>query len=166
MEETIEMDTVIENEEPVIIPLSQQIHNLLEALQMVQQVYDTNNAALTRFEKLTQDYLHAIELEATNYHERARIATALQRCRQVRRCYKKQVYATEQVVAYLRSAAGQRLLGQLEHLGNTARNGERLAKASHYAPRILSRDEYKTATHSNTATAYAIVQRVAQKEVG
>lgn len=126
-------------------PLSEKIECLLDALYAVQQIYAQSNEKVTQLEHLTQDYLHALELEATSYHERARIATVLKQCREARRPYKDNVYLTEPITAYLKSQEGKKFLGKLEHLRNLARNTERSAPGRKYTPRVLTKAEYKSA---------------------
>lgn len=129
------------------IPISEMIDCLIDALSAVQHIYTESNAKVTHLEHLTQDYLHALELEATTYHERARIATLLKQCREERRPYKNNVYMTESITAYLKSKEGQKLLGRLEFLRNLARNTESAALGKKYSPRVLTKIEYKNVGH-------------------
>ena len=125
------------------MPLSEKVQCLLDVLGMVQRVYDESNAKVTHLDHLTQDYLHALELEATSYHERARVATALKQCREERRPFKDNVYLTEPIMSYLKSQEGKKLLGRLEHLRNIAHNTERCALGKKYSPRVLTKTEYR-----------------------
>ena len=129
------------------MPLSEKVQCLLDALCMVQHVFAESNAKFTHLDHLTQDYLHALELEATSYHERARVATALNQCREERRPFKDNVYLTEPVAAYLKSQEGKKLLGRLEHLRNLAHNTERCALGKKYSPRVLTKAEYQNIGH-------------------
>lgn len=141
-------------------PLSEKIGCLLDALCVVQQIYAESNAKVTHLEHLTQDYLHALELEAGSYHERARIATALKQCREERRPYKDNVYLTESVAAYLKSKEGQKLLGRLEFLQNLARNSERIVLGKKYSPRVLTKTEYKNVAHKLPTATTVVPEEV------
>ena len=124
------------------VPLSYKIDEILCTFAEIQHVYAVSHEKVQRMDRLTQDYLHALELQDNNYHERARIATALQQCRKDRRPDKDNVYLTEQIAAYLGTKKGQELIGRLEHLRNTARNIERTRPGRKYTPRVLTQREY------------------------
>lgn len=138
------------------VPLSEKIECLLDTFNAVQQIYAQSNEKVTQLEHLTQDYLHALELEATSYHERARVATALKQCREARRPYKDNVYLTEPIAAYLKSKEGKKFLGTLEYLRNLARNTERSAPGRKYTPRVLTKAEYKSVARKTGKTVAII----------
>lgn len=69
--------------------------------------YEWNQEEVTRLERLTQDYLHKLELENLSYAERAKVATQLARCRQMRRASKDTVEILEAVCT--RCSTGRRL---------------------------------------------------------
>ena len=123
-------------------PLSCKIDDILCAFAEIQHVYVISHEKVQHMDRLTQDYLHALELQDNGYHERARIATALQQCRKDRRPDKDNVYLTEQIAAYLSTKKGQEMIGRLEFLRNMARNIERTAPGRKYTPRVLTQREY------------------------
>ena len=47
--------------------------------------YEWNRNEVNRLDRLTQDYLHKLELDNLSYSERAKIATRLKYCRKLRR---------------------------------------------------------------------------------
>lgn len=57
--------------------LSEIISEFLELMGQIQEQYSSSIKEVQRLERLTQDYLHLLELQENNYHERARIATQL-----------------------------------------------------------------------------------------
>lgn len=124
-------------------PLSEMIGTLLDALVDAQKVYTTSSERVLHMDRLTQDLLHALELQDHSYHERARIAMALQQCRRQRRPDKDNIYLTEPIAGYLRSEKGKKFLKQLEHLYNLAQSIERTAPGRKYNPRVLTPEEYR-----------------------
>ena len=50
--------------------------------------YEWNNSEISRLDRLTQDYLHQLELGDLSYRERAKVATQLAEVRQLRRASK------------------------------------------------------------------------------
>lgn len=65
--------------------LSVHISGFCSLMASVQGDYEWNRNEVNRLDMLTQDYLHKLELEKLSYGERAKIATNLSRCRQLRR---------------------------------------------------------------------------------
>ena len=124
------------------VPLSYKIDEILNAFADIQKTYRASSEKVQHMDRLTQDYLHALELQDNGYHERARIATFLQQCRKDRRADKDNVYLTEPIASYLNTKKGQEMCDRLEHLRNVARNIERSVPGRKYAPRVLSQTEY------------------------
>lgn len=82
--------------------------------------YDWNKSEVTRLEKLTQDYLHKLELEDLTYNERAKIATQLRKCRQLRRASKDTVETLEPFISFIDSEKGRQTMNLMrEALGKT-----------------------------------------------
>lgn len=89
--------------------------------------YDWNSAEVVRLDKLTQDYLHKLELEELDYRERAKLATQLAKCRQSRRESKDTVEVLEPLVQFLCSEKGKNMLNLTrEALGKTRKVEERM----------------------------------------
>lgn len=103
--------------------------------------YAWNYDEVNRMDKLTQDYLHKLELDGLNYKGRAKVATQLSRCRQQRRECKDTVEVLEPFVQFLESEKGKTLLNLMrEALGKTRKVEERMETRS-YVPRVLRREE-------------------------
>ena len=76
---------------------SQFIKNFLEFVQNVKSDYDYNVEAMRKEDRITQDYLHMLELEDLSYHERSKVATKLVENRKARRDYKDMVEELEPI---------------------------------------------------------------------
>lgn len=61
------------------------ISSFCELMTSAQKDYVWNYEEVNRMDRLTQDYLHKLELENLDYKERAKVATQLAKCRQSRR---------------------------------------------------------------------------------
>ena len=89
--------------------------------------YDWNKDEVNRLDRLTQDYLHILELEGLSYSERAKVATQLKNTRQLRRESKDTAEILEPLVMFLDSDKGKNMLNLLrETLGKTRKVEERM----------------------------------------
>lgn len=89
--------------------------------------YYWNEDEVNRLDKLTQDYLHKLELESPDYSERAKIATQLARCRKLRRESKDTVEVLQPFVNFLESEKGKTMINLIgEALGKTRKVEERM----------------------------------------
>lgn len=103
--------------------------------------YEWNYNEVNKLDRLTQDYLHSLELEILSYQDRARIATKLSKTRRERRDHKDLAMALEPLVEFLTSDRGQRMLNDLrEALGKT-RKVEAYMETRRYYPRVLGKDD-------------------------
>ena len=99
--------------------------------------YTWNKEQIAKMDKLTQDYLHMLELNELDYKERAKIATKLRACRRERREHKDTVEVLEPLVQYLDSDKGKQLYNLLrEALGKTRKAEDRM-ETRIYFPRVL-----------------------------
>lgn len=71
--------------------ISQVISEFLSFLSQAQSDYAFSQEEIVRLDMLTQDYLHKLELQDTNYRDRAKMATDLRQCRIDRRYHKDHV---------------------------------------------------------------------------
>ena len=102
--------------------------------------YAWNYNEVKQKDRLTQDYLHKLELDGLNYKERAKVATQLAQCRQARRECKDTVEILEPLVTFLESDKGKNLYNLVrEVLGKTRKVEERM-KTRVYVPRVLKDD--------------------------
>lgn len=99
--------------------------------------YEWNYEEVNRLDKLTQDYLHQLELENLNYAERAKIATQLAHCRQERRQSKDTVEILEPLIEFLDSDKGKQMFSLMrEILGQTRKVENRMGNRV-YKYRVL-----------------------------
>ena len=91
------------------------------------QDYDWNQEEVNRLDRLTQDYLHKLELNELSYAERAKVATQLARCRQLRRASKDTVEILEPFIEFIESEKGRQTMNLMrETLGRTRKVEERM----------------------------------------
>ena len=89
--------------------------------------YEWNRDEVNRLDKLTQDYLHMLELDGLSYSERAKVATKLSKCRQLRRESKDTVEILEPLISFMESDKGKNMFNLLrEALGKTRKVEERM----------------------------------------
>lgn len=104
--------------------------------------YEWNRDEVSRLDKLTQDYLHMLELEGLNYKERAKVATKLSHCRQLRRESKDTAEMLEPLISFLQSDKGKNMMNLLrEALGKTRKIEERMENRR-YRYKVLEHEEY------------------------
>lgn len=104
--------------------------------------YEWNKDEVNRLDRMTQDYLHKLELEGLSYNERAKVATQLARCRQLRRASKDTVEILEPLIQFLESDKGRGMLNILrEALGKTRKVEERMENRT-YRYKVL--EEFKS----------------------
>ena len=119
---------------------SEGISDICKLLENAQKDYQWNTEKLIEMDRLTQDYLHKLELDDLKYEERAKIATQLAKCRKERRSHKDTVQTLEPLVQYLGTEKGRQLFNLLrEVLGKTRKVEERMENRVYY-PRVLRGD--------------------------
>lgn len=89
---------------------SDTISAFLKLMDDVQRDYTYNSEQVNRIDKLTQDYLHSLELDGLDYKGRAKVATQLSKARQDRRAHKDMVVVLEPIVQFLDNDKGKTLL--------------------------------------------------------
>lgn len=98
-------------------------NTISEFCNMVTEVlsdYEWNKAEVNRLDRLTQDYLHQLELNGLSYSERAKVATQLTKTRQLRRESKDTVEILEPFVEFIESEKGKQTMNLMrEALGKT-----------------------------------------------
>ena len=125
---------------PTIPPFSQNISNVCELMEAAVRDYAWSGDQVHRMDELTQDLLHKLELEGLDYRERAKVATKLQKCRQLRRAYKDTCEILEPLVQLLNSERGRNMMNLLrEALGKTRKAESRMENRTYY-PRVLRQD--------------------------
>lgn len=117
------------------------INEFCKMMDNARKDYAWNYDEVNRMDKLTQDYLHKLELDGLDYKGRAKVATQLSKCRQQRRECKDTVEVLEPFVQFLESEKGKTLWNLMrEALGKTRKVEERMETRS-YVPRVLQREE-------------------------
>ena len=116
------------------------ISAFLNMIDQVQSDYAWNSEEITRLDKLTQDYLHILELDSPDYKERAKIATQLQKCRQDRRTSKDTIEILEPLVSYLDTDNGKKAINLMKEVLGRTRKAETKMEHRAYRFRVLDRD--------------------------
>lgn len=92
-------------------------------------------------DKLTQDYLHSLELDDLKCDERSKVATKLAINRKDRRYYKDQVEEFEPIVKFFEDQQSKRVLDKLKQVLGETRRWESYHKDRKYKPRVLKDKE-------------------------
>ena len=103
--------------------------------------YAWNYEEVHRMDKLTQDYLHKLELEGLDYRERAKVATQLAKCRQLRRESKDTVETLEPFIDFLESDKGKQMMNLMKETLGKVRKVESRMENRTYRYRVLESKE-------------------------
>ncbi len=88
-------------------------------------------------DKLTQDYLHSLELDNLKCDERSKVATKLAINRKDRRYYKDLVEEFEPIVQFFEDPQNKKVLDKLTQVLGQTRKSESYHKDRAYVPRVL-----------------------------
>lgn len=111
---------------------SESISNFCDMVTDVLRDYEWNKEEVNRLDKLTQDYLHKLELDGLDYKGRAKVATKLTTCRQLRRASKDTVEVLEPFVTFLESDKGKNMMNLMrDALGKTRKVEEKMVNRSY-----------------------------------
>ena len=88
-------------------------------------------------DKLTQDYLHSLELDELKCSERSKLATKLATNRKDRRYYKDRVEELEPIVQFFEELQNKKMLDKLKQVLGQVRKQEGYHKDRTYVPRVL-----------------------------
>ena len=91
-------------------------------------------------EKLTQDYLHSLELDDLDRGERSKIATKLALNRKDRRYYKDRVEELEPIVEFFKDPNNKKVFDKLTQVLGVVRKQEEYHKTRTYKPRVLKEE--------------------------
>lgn len=117
------------------------ISDFVKMMEDASKDYAWSYEEVGRMDRLTQDYLHKLELENLDYKERAKVATQLAQCRKARREHKDTVEVLSPLVEFLESDRGKSLYNLVrEALGKTRKVEERM-ETRVYIPRVLGCEE-------------------------
>lgn len=113
------------------------VESFCRMIDTAQKDYANSASEMEKLDKLTQDYLHKLELGDLDYKERAKLATKLRDCRQARRGYKDTIEVLEPLVQFVESERGHNMMNLMhEVLGKTRKVEERMATRI-YWPRVM-----------------------------
>lgn len=120
---------------------SEYIEEFLNFLSDVKSKYNFAFDEVNQQDKLTQDYLHSIELDNLKYEERNKIATKLVINRKDRRYYKDIVEEYEPIVEFLDDPNNKKIVNQLTQVLGKVRKQEGYHEKRTYIPRVLKEGE-------------------------
>lgn len=129
------MDNTANAETP---KFSEMISATLLLLDNASKDYKWNCEQVNIMDKLTQDYLHALELNSLNYKERAKVATKLSKCRMKRRNHKDTARALEPLIEYLNTDRGKNAINSIKEVLGKTRKVEQKMENRVYVPRVES----------------------------
>lgn len=119
---------------------SECISSFCKMMEDAKSDYAWNYEEVNRMDRLTQDYLHKLELDELDYRERAKVATQLARCRQSRREHKDTAEVLEPLVEFLDSDRGKTLLNLMREVLGKTRKVESRMETRTYIQRVLKQD--------------------------
>ena len=122
---------------------SQFIKTFLDFVENAKSDYNFNLEAMKNEERITQDYLHKLELEGLNYRERSKIATQLAANRQARRNYKDAVEELEPVVEFFEDPQNKKLIDHMSQLLGQVRKVENYHQRRFYVPKGIPGEAIK-----------------------
>lgn len=122
--------------------LSIHISQIIQYFEYVTKEYEYNFENVNKQDRLTQDYLHMLELDNLNYSERAKVATKVSKCRKERRASKDLVEALTPLVTMITSERGVLMLNLLKEVLGKTRKIEKQQSARTYKFKVYSDEEY------------------------
>lgn len=116
---------------------SEYLTEFLNFISEVQSQYRFCSEEAEIQEKLTQDYLHSLELDGLKRDERSKIATKLMINRKDRRYYKDRIEEFEPIVQFFDEPQNKKVLDKLKQVLGQVRKAENYHKDRKYIPRVL-----------------------------
>lgn len=120
------------------------LKSFLDFVENARLDYNYNLEAMKNEERITQDYLHKLELEGLNYRERSKIATQLSINRQARRNYKDAVEELEPIVVFFEDQKNRAILSAMSQLLGQVRKVENYHQKRFYIPKATDPAKEKT----------------------
>ena len=108
--------------------------NFISEAQVKHRIYSEEVA---NQDKLTQDYLHSLELDDLKCDERSKVATKLAINRKDRRYYKDRVEEFEPIVEFFADPQHKKMLNLMTKVLGDVRKAESYHKNRKYIPRVL-----------------------------
>ena len=100
-------------------------------------------------DKLTQDFLHSLELDDLKCKERSKLATQLSINRKDRRYFKDRIEELEPIVKFFDEPQNKRVLDKLTNVLGEIRKAERYHKYRTYIPKTLKEKKEKKKNEEN-----------------
>lgn len=116
---------------------SEQLTDFLNFLSDAQSHYNFCFEKVNEQDKLTQDYLHSLELDGLKCDERSKVATKLAINRKDRRYYKNRVEELEPIIQWISNPANEKAINMLKEVLGQVRKQESYHKYGTYIPRVL-----------------------------
>lgn len=116
---------------------SEYISEFLNFIAEAQIQYRICDEEVNNQDKLTQDYLHKLELGELKCGERSKVATKLAINRQDRRYYKDRVEEFKPIVEFFNDQQNKRVFEKLKQVLGETRRWESYHKDRKYKPRVL-----------------------------
>ena len=126
------------------MPPSHFIKAFLDFVENAKSEYTFNFEAMKNEERITQDYLHKLELEGLNYRERSKIATQLAANRQARRNYKDAVEELSPIVDFFEDPQNKKLIDHMTRLLGQVRKVENYHQRRFYVPKAILEETNKS----------------------
>lgn len=126
----------MENKKP-----SEYISEFLNFVSAAQKSYPFYVEEMKTQDKLTQDYLHSLELDGLKCDERSKIATKLAINRKDRRYYKDRSEELEPIVTFFADPQNKKMLDKLTQVLGACRKAEAYHKDRVYIPKVLKENK-------------------------
>ena len=120
---------------------SEYISEFLNFVTEAKLQYNFCSEAVSNQDKLTQDYLHSLELDDLKCGERSKLATKLAINRKDRRYYKDRVEELEPIVKFFEEPQHKKVLDKLTQALGQTRRAESYHKDRVYVPRVLNEEK-------------------------
>ena len=116
---------------------SKKISEFLNFLSEAESHYIFCCEELNKQEKLTQDYLHSLELDDLKCKERSKVATKLSENRKERRYYKDIIEELQSIMEFMSNQKNKDMVNRLKQVLGDVRKAENYHKNRTYIPRVL-----------------------------
>ena len=120
---------------------SEHLSEFLNFISWARSHYKFCSDEVNNQDKLTQDYLHSLELDDLKRDERSKVATKLMINRKDRRYYRDRVEELEPIVQFFEEPQNKKVLDKMKQVLGVVRKSELYHKDRKYIPRVLKDKE-------------------------
>jgi hypothetical protein len=113
------------------------LSDFLNFLSEAQSHYKFCRDEMETQDKLTQDFLHSLELDELKCKERSKLATQLSINRKERRYYKDRIEELEPIIEFFNEPQNKKVLDKLTNILGDIRKAERYHKNRSYIPKVI-----------------------------